>query len=165
MYFVTPSSDRYLASFYQRGMQGIKVHVCFPNLRVILGAISLSERSNCLRRDRRWEQSRSLEFSRIAAQRAQLNPKTYCLWIFGYIKRESIAQEPLSAIAPSKDSSSWRLAFVFCVPLVLSPGDGRAPSLNTFLIRGTSEISDNVSSSNETGFPWTEASRCVAMES
>jgi hypothetical protein len=53
-------------------------------------------------------------------------------------------QEPLRAIAPTSDISSWRLALVFWVPLVLSPGDGRAPSLNIFLILVTSEISDNV---------------------
>lgn len=95
----------------------------------------------------------------------ELVSKAYNLWIFAYVEMRSRAQEPLSAIAPSKDNSSWRLALVFCVPLVLSPGDGRAPSLKTFLILGTSEISDNVSSSNETEFPWTEVSRCVATES
>ncbi len=78
---------------------------------------------------------------------------------------ECVFQEPLRAIAPSSDISSWRLALVFWVPLVLSPGDGKAPSLNNFLILVMSEISDNVWSSKGTGVPWTEASRCVATES
>ena len=79
------------------------------------------------------------------------------------------SHDPRNAIAPSNERSIRRLASSLEVPLAwvesLVLGEGKAPSLKTFLIFVTSDMSARVWSSNRVGVPWTEASRWAATES